>query len=168
MQDEMMDDVISSMPDVDFESEAVPMLLVPKGKYKGVVASTCFNNKINAMVISSTLVDNDDRFASDSATPVDGFQLDFFGWFPKPGDELKQAKTKQKMNLRQQKITNLKEIFASFGIVINKTSDIQEKVLTNCEMLGKEVMLDVDIEVYKGKPQNKVNFINPFSQPDIT
>ncbi|MDP2683628.1 MAG: hypothetical protein Q8P20_01100 [bacterium] len=167
MQDEMYDDVGSVMPDMDFETEAVPQLLVPEGKYKAVISSTSFNTKINALVIAATLADNDDRFASDNVTPVNGLQLDFLAWFPKSGDELKQAKTKQKMTVRQQKITALKTLFEGFGITINKTSDIQDKVLTNCELVGKEVMVGIAIDTYKGKIDNKINSIMPFSQPEI-
>jgi len=167
MQDEMNDEVASQMPDMDFDSEAVPQLLVPEGKYKGVIASTFFNSKINALVIAVTLADNDDRFASDNETPVNGMQIDFLAWFPKPGDELKQAKTKQKMTVRQQKITALKTLFGEFGIIINKTADIQDKVLTNCELIGKEVRIGVGIDTYKGKLDNKTNSIVPFSHPGI-
>lgn len=138
--------------DLDAEYKADP--LIPNGKYCAAVKSVKADPKACCIVWGVVLHDND-VMASDGSTPVDGMELWFRNWLPKPGDENEFSKS-GKTTKRQSKINMLTKFAQKMKINMSKPQIIAQAIQEG-EWIGLEVIVDVQVDEYKGEVRNIIN-----------
>ena len=140
--------------DFDVNAEYKPDPLIPNGKYTAAVKSVKADTKACCITWGVVLHDND-IMASDGSTPVDGMELWFRNWMPRPGDENEFSKS-GKTTKRQSKINMLKKFSEKMRIDISTPSVIAQAIVEG-EWIGLEVIVDVTMSEYKGEVRNEIN-----------
>ena len=140
--------------DVNSEYKAEP--LIPNGKYTASVKSVKADTKACCIVWGLVFHDND-VVASDGTTSIDGMELYFRNWLPRPGDENEFSKN-GKVTKRQSKINMLKKFADKMKINMNSPQVIAQAIAEG-EWIGLEVVAEVGVSEYKGEVRNDVNSI---------
>lgn len=140
--------------DFDLDSEYKPEPLIPNGKYTAAVKSVKADTKACCLVWGVVLHDNDVT-ASDGVTPVDGMEVWNRNWLPRPGDENEFSKS-GKTTKRQSKINMLTKFAQKMKINMG-TPQIIAQAISEGEWIGLEVIVDIDVDEYKGEVRNVVN-----------
>jgi hypothetical protein len=145
----------ATMGDFDLDAEFKPEPLIPGGKgYKAAVKSVKVEPKANCITWSVVLHDND-VLASDGVTSVDGMELWFRNWLPKPGDENEFSKS-GKATKRQSKINMLTKFAQKMKINMG-TPQIIAQAISEGEWIGLEVIVEIQLDDYKGEVKNIIN-----------
>lgn len=145
---------MGSFMDFDINSEYKPDPLIPNGKYNASVKGVAADSK-QFCIIWSIVLQNNEVFASDGETSVDGMELQYRNWLPKPGDENTFSKN-GKVTKRQSKINMLKKFADKMKINMSTPQSIAEAI-SNGEWIGIDVLADVSTSEYKGEVRNEVN-----------
>ena len=140
--------------DFDINSEYVPEPLIPNGKYSGSVKSVKADPKA-CCIVWGVVLQNNDVMASDGKTSVDGMELWFRNWLPKPGDENEFSKS-GKTTKRASKITMLKKFAEKMKVNMNSPQIIAQAIQDG-EWIGLEVTVDVQVDEWKGEVRNVIN-----------
>jgi len=146
---------VAGIGDFDIDSEYKPEPLIPNGKYRATVKSVKADPKACCIVWGVVLDGNDGIYASDGNTPIDGMELWDRNWLPRPGDEDKFSKN-GKTTKRQSKINMLKK-FADKMKISMSTPQVISTAISEGEWIGLEVVIDVDVDEYKGEVRNVIN-----------
>jgi hypothetical protein len=140
--------------DFNVDAEYKPEPLIPNGSYSASVTSVKFDAEKFCLIWGVVLQDNG-RYASDGETPVDGMQVFFRNWLPKPGDEQEYSKN-GRTTKRQSKINMLKKFADGMKIDIGTPQKIAEAIQYQT-WVGADVKIDVQVSEYKGEVRNEVN-----------
>lgn len=146
----------TSFGDFDIDSEYIPDPLIPNGRYYGSVRGVKADPKA-CCIVWEVVLSNNDLFASDGETPVDGMVVWYRNWLPKPGDENEFSKN-GKTTKRQSKINMLGKFAKSMRLNMNSPKVISQAI-QNGEWIGLDVVVDVTISEYKGDVKNEVSFM---------
>jgi len=144
----------ASFGDFDLDSEYVPEPLIPNGKYTAAVKSVKADTKACCLVWGIVLHDND-IMATDGKTPIDGMELYYRNWLPRPGDENEFSKS-GKTTKRQSKINMLTKFAQKMKINMGTPKIIAQAIIDG-EWIGLEVIADVTVSEWKGDVRNEVN-----------
>lgn len=160
----MTDENQEPQPDYDYTDEFnldkdyVPVPVIPAGPYNANIVSAKLDTALGAIVIMCQLQGNPDANCSDGTTPVDGQQVAFKLWLPKPGDEATMTKS-GKQTKRQWKLNTIKETLDKLGINAPTISEIKNQIAAGT--WNKDgVSVDVTVDTFKGQVNNNVNSIN--------
>lgn len=145
---------VATFGDFDLDSEYKPEPLIPNGTYTAAVKSVKADLKANCIVWGVVFHDND-IMASDGATSIDGMELWYRNWLPKPGDENEFSKS-GKTTKRQSKINMLTKFAQKMKINMG-TPKIIAQAITEGEWIGLEVKAEVTVSEYKGEVRNEIN-----------
>lgn len=145
---------MSGFANFDVSTEYKPDPLIPNGKYHAAVKAVRADAKQYCIVWTVVLQDND-VYASDGETLVDGMELTSRNWLPKPGDENEFSKS-GKTTKRQSKINMLKKFSDRMKINMSSPMKIAESI-SNGDWIGLDVVIDVTTSEYKGEVRNDVN-----------
>jgi len=136
----------------DIENDFKPEPLIPPGTYRGNIIGTSFG--AGHVRFKFSLADNG-GYMSDGETEIDGNQLIFKLWLPKPGDETEYTASGRQTK-RQWKINNMKKVFDELKITIKTFNDLQELV-ENQELIGTEIIAAVGLNEYNSNITNDVS-----------
>jgi hypothetical protein len=140
--------------DFDLAEEYKPSPLIPAGVYHGYVTEVVFDPLEQTIVWTFTL-NNNGGVLSDGETPIDGNQLVYRNWLPKPGDGDRLTK-KGNMTIRQAKINMLHDFAKSMGIDLSTPAKILEGI-ANGDWIGLEKDLKVKVREYEGRTFNDID-----------
>lgn len=146
-----MTDTINTDFNLDNEFVAEPLLM--NATYRGNVTSVKHDAASSAIIWGITLEGNEGFTMSDGESPVDGKQVFFRNYLPKPGDE--NEKANNNMTKRQNKINMLKRFAEGMQIDMNTPIAISEAI-SNAEWVGIPVLVTVKTKEYQGQTSNEV------------
>lgn len=138
----------------DVDSEYKPDPLIPNGKYRASIKAVRADSKQFCIVWTVVFQDND-VYASDGETSIDGMELQFRNWLPKPGDENEFSKS-GKTTKRQSKINMLKKFADRMKINMSSPQKIAEQI-SEGSWIGLDVIAEVSTSEYKGEVRNEIN-----------
>jgi len=144
----------ASFGDFDINNEYTAEPLIPNGKYMAAVKSVRADSKLCCIVWGIVFHDND-VMMSDGKTSIDGAELYYRNWLPRPGDENEFGKS-GKVTKRQSKINMLKKFADKMRISMN-SPQIIATAISEGEWIGLEVIAEVGVSEYKGEVRNEVN-----------
>lgn len=141
--------------DLDFNisEDAKEPGLVPDGTYHGNIVSVAYDSEKSAFIWKVALVDNGGE-CTDDETPIDGSQLQFTNWLPRPGDE-DTPTASGRGTKRQAKINMLAEFMKKMQLTQNSVGEIIEAI-DNAEFIGLEVDCQVGTREYQGSTFNEI------------
>lgn len=146
-------------PDLDFniEKDSTEPTLIPNGFYYGNVTKVAYNEERLSIDWTITLIDNG-GYCLDNETEIDGAQLVFSNWLPKPSD--KDEKTSSgRMTKRQAKINMLKDFIEKMKLPQNTVGEIIEAI-NGAEYIGLEVDVQVETRTWDGNTFNSIKRMN--------
>lgn len=148
--------------DADFsvEDEYKPEPLIPAGTYHAASTKVTFDPAVQALVWTFVLHDNG-GLMSDGETSVDGTQIFFRNWLPRPGDE-NELNSSGRATKRQSKINMLKQFSEQIGINMDTPASIIT-ALTEQQWIGIEVDLVIQTREWEGKIFNDVKKVTKSS-----
>lgn len=138
----------------DISTEYKPDPLIPNGKYRATIKAVRADAKQLCIVWTVVFQDND-VYASDGETSIDGMELQFRNWLPKPGDENEFSKS-GKSTKRQSKINMLKKFADKMRINMSTPQKIAESISEGA-WIGTDVIVEVSTSEYKGEVRNDIN-----------
>jgi len=142
--------------DFNVDDEYRPAPLIPAGVYHGYVTDVQFDAADQTLVWTFTLNGNG-GVMSDGETPIDGSQITYRNWLPKPGDENELTK-KGNMTKRQAKINMLHDFAKIMGINLSTPAAIAEGI-ANASWIGIEKDLKIGVRTYEGRNFNDIERI---------
>jgi len=153
------EDTPDKLNDLDFNvrDEYKPDSLLLNGSYYCNVTKVVFDPKQSAIVWTGVIV-NSDRAMSDGESPADGVTIQWRNWLPKPGDELEPTKD-GKTNKRQSKINMLEAYQRKLQIDMSTPQIIAQSLLEQT-WLGLEVIVEVAVTEWEGRPRNEVKRVS--------
>jgi hypothetical protein len=153
-EDGSNDNSMAAFENFDISTEYKPDPLIPNGKYRAAVKAVRADAKQFCIVWTLVLQDND-VYASDGETSIDGMELQNRNWLPKPGDENEFSKS-GKTTKRQSKINMLKKFADKMKINMSTPQTIAEAI-SNGDWIGLDVIVDVATSEWKGEVRNEIN-----------
>jgi len=149
------EDMVSD-PEMDFSlsDEYKPPSLIPKGRYEGNVVGVTYS-KVKRAIIWKVTMEGNPGVCSDGETPVDGIQLVYNNWLPKPGDDREFTKD-GRMTKRQVKINMMKDFADAMKINMDSPAIIAEQI-AEATWVGLRVVCEVGISEYQGRVRNDIN-----------
>lgn len=153
------EDTDMALGDLDFnvKDEYRPDPLIPNGSYRANVVKVTFDPKQSAIVWTGTIVDSG-ALMSDGETEVDGVQIQWRNWLPKPGDELELAKDGKKTK-RQSKVNMLEDYCRRLEIDMSTPLIIAQSIVEQT-WLGLQVLIDVITSEWEGRIRNEVRRVS--------
>jgi len=151
-----VDDSFGISEDFNIDDEYKPAPLIPAGVYHGYVTDVQFDAADQTLVWTFTLNGNG-GVMSDGETAIDGGQITYRNWLPKPGDENELTK-KGNMTKRQAKINMLHDFAKVMGINLSTPAAIAEGI-ANASWIGIEKDLKIGIRTYEGRNFNEIERI---------
>ena len=142
--------------DFNVDDEYKPTPLIPAGVYHGYVTDVQFDASDQTIVWTFTLNGNG-GVMSDGETAIDGSQITYRNWLPKPGDENELTK-KGNMTKRQAKINMLHDFSKVMGINLSTPAAIAEGI-ANASWIGIEKDLKIGVRTYEGRNFNDIERI---------
>ena len=142
--------------DFNVDDEYKPTPLIPAGVYHGYVTDVQFDASDQTIVWTFTLNGNG-GVMSDGETAIDGSQITYRNWLPKPGDENELTK-KGNMTKRQAKINMLHDFAKIMGINLSTPAAIAEGI-ANASWIGIEKDLKIGVRTYEGRNFNDIERI---------
>lgn len=141
--------------DLDFNvnDEYKPDPLVPKGTYHAAVVKVIFNPSQHCIAWTVSLHDNG-GVMNDGETPIDGCQVQYRNWLPKPGDESLMTASGRNTK-RQSKINMMKDFQEGMHIDMSTPARIAT-ALNEQHWVGLEVSVEISITEYQGRFRNEI------------
>lgn len=149
------DDIMSDGMDFSLSDEYKPTPLVPKARYSGNVVGVAYNKAKKCITWKVVLDGNENSICSDGETSVDGIQLVYNNWLPKPGDEHEITKD-GKLTKRQSKINMMKDFADNMKINMDSPTVIAEAI-SDGSWVGIRVLIDVNVSEYQGRVRNEIS-----------
>ena len=151
-----VDDSFGISEDFNIDDEYRPAPLIPAGVYHAYVTDVQFDAGDQTIVWTFTLNGNG-GVMSDGETAIDGGQITYRNWLPKPGDESELTK-KGNMTKRQAKINMLHDFAKVMGVNLSTPAAIAEGI-ANASWIGIEKDLKIGVRTYEGRNFNDIERI---------
>jgi len=139
--------------DFNFEDDSKEPGLVPDGTYHGNIISVAYDPERMSIAWKVTLVENG-GVCTDDETEIDGCQLTFNNWLPRPGDE-NEMTASGRTNKRQSKINMMAEFMKKMNLSEATVGEVITAV-ENAEYVGLEVDLKVGTREWQGAVFNEI------------
>lgn len=145
--------------DLDFnlKDDYKPVPVIPQGTYFCGITDTSINLKSGSIQVELTLEGNS-GVLSDGETPINGSKIMYHLWLPKENDD-KEYTSSGRQTKKQWKINNMHEFFMTMENPVTNWSSILEAV-NNKTLVGRQLMVEIAIEEYKGRMQSRAQNIS--------
>lgn len=147
------DEAMPFAADFSLSDEYKPEPLVPNGVYFANVTEVTFNSE-QQCIVWKLAIDGTEAMMTDGVTPVNGVNLFFRNWLPKPGDDTEMTRNGRSTK-RQWKINALTRFATAMQIDMNSPAAINQALL-NQEWVGLEVYIEVTTSEYEGQFRNDI------------